>query len=352
TQSPELGFGFCLSLPGTILTLLCFFHLCRCCHCNSTAVVQELVHFAADPQVVQQHRQLSGRGYDGSLLCVSSSSFRQLESPAPEIAVNAERSQDVLCSLHQQRAQVRIAFLADMHLRLALSRVPPSWLQSEIATHVAALREPMRVFQRQQERQRDQCAYSLHLFQQGDLRITFLCQFVDSLVVLGDRWCPNLKSTGHECISLGMWLLIGILIFGKMSQALVRHPESEVCESLWVKCVPELEANSYADDELRLFNCKPLVWRKVAMANRGIQLGGGMIGINRQRSVRNLIVSSVSKCKSCTIKAEASIGDFICDEFNPRVLNTVKGRGATPIIEIENYPRNRRSSRFSKWITV
>src|SRR6185437_10976356 len=116
--------------------------------------------------------------------------------------------------------------------------------------------------------------------------------------------------------------------------------------------VPELEANSYADDELRLFNCKPLVWRKVAMANWDIQLGGGMIGINRQRSVRNLIVSSASKCKSCTIKAEASIGDFICDEFNPRVLNTVKGRGATPIIEIENYPRNRRSSRFSKWITV
>src|SRR5580693_1168639 len=30
TQSPELGLGFCLSLPGTILILVCRFVLCGC----------------------------------------------------------------------------------------------------------------------------------------------------------------------------------------------------------------------------------------------------------------------------------------------------------------------------------
>jgi hypothetical protein len=62
----------------------------------------------------------------------------------------------VLRSLHQQGSQIRIAFLADVHLRLALSRFPASRLQSQIAAHVATLAEAMRIFQRQQECQCDQ----------------------------------------------------------------------------------------------------------------------------------------------------------------------------------------------------
>ncbi len=41
--------------------------------------------------------------------------------------------------LHQQRAQIRIAFLADVHLRLTLAGVPASRLQSQVAAHVPAL---------------------------------------------------------------------------------------------------------------------------------------------------------------------------------------------------------------------
>src|SRR3954468_10905581 len=81
----------------------------------------------------------------------------------------------MLCSLHQQRPQVRVAFLADVQLRLALPRVPASWLQSQIAAHVTTLIEAMRILEGQQERQRDQRAYSLHLLQHGDLRITTAC---------------------------------------------------------------------------------------------------------------------------------------------------------------------------------
>src|SRR5690242_13173801 len=120
---------------------------------------------------MQQHRQLSRRGDDGSLLSTLSSPFRQLQSPASEIAIHTERSQNVLCPLYQQRAQIGIAFLTDVQLRFALAGVPASRLQSQIAAYVATLAETMRVFQRQQERQRDQRAHSRDLLQQCHLRI-------------------------------------------------------------------------------------------------------------------------------------------------------------------------------------
>src|SRR5215469_11351711 len=115
--------------------------------------------------MMQQHRQLSGRSHNGPLLSVSSTTFRQLQSPATQITVDTERSQDMLGSLYQQRAQIRIPFLADMHLRLALSRVSSPRLQPQIAAHVAALAEAMRIFQRQQKGQRDERAHSFDLFQ-------------------------------------------------------------------------------------------------------------------------------------------------------------------------------------------
>ena len=52
---------------------------------------------------MQQHRQLSCGGDDGSLLPALPAAFGQSQSPAPQITVDAEWSQDVLRSLHQQR---------------------------------------------------------------------------------------------------------------------------------------------------------------------------------------------------------------------------------------------------------
>src|SRR5580698_9414396 len=88
---------------------------------------------------MQQHRQLSRGRHDGSLLPGPSTTLRQLQAPAPEIAVDTERSQDMLRSLHQRSPQIRIAFCADMQLRLALPRVSSSRLQPEIAAYVPAL---------------------------------------------------------------------------------------------------------------------------------------------------------------------------------------------------------------------
>src|ERR1700730_9857020 len=102
---------------------------------------------------MQQHCQLSRGSDDGPLLAAFPSTLGQLQSPTPEIAVHTKRTQNVLRSLHEQSWQVGIAFFADVHLRLALTGVSSSWLQSQIAAHVAALAETMGIFQGQQKRQ-------------------------------------------------------------------------------------------------------------------------------------------------------------------------------------------------------
>ena len=138
TQSPELGFGFCLFSSWNGFGLLfCIFVLRDCRHCRSAAVVQRFVRFSAHPQVMQQHRELSCGGDDGSLLSALSATLGQFQSPASQVTVDAERPQDVLRSLHQQRSQIGVSLFADMQLRLAPPRVAPSWLQSQIAAHVA-----------------------------------------------------------------------------------------------------------------------------------------------------------------------------------------------------------------------
>src|SRR5581483_10769418 len=76
--------------------VVCPFVLCGCGSDHSAAVVQRFVHFSTHPQVMQQHCQLSCGGHDGPLLGVSSAPLGQLQTPAPEIAVHTERSQDML----------------------------------------------------------------------------------------------------------------------------------------------------------------------------------------------------------------------------------------------------------------
>ena len=57
----------------------------------------------------------------------------------------------------------------------------------------------MRIFERQQKCQPDQCAHSLHLLQQRHLRITFFCQLFDILVVLGDAFVSDSSAASNGC---------------------------------------------------------------------------------------------------------------------------------------------------------
>jgi len=60
---------------------------------------------------MQEDGQLSRGRNDGSLPPTLSAALGPLQSLTPEIAVDTEWPQDVLCSLHQPRAQIRITFL-------------------------------------------------------------------------------------------------------------------------------------------------------------------------------------------------------------------------------------------------
>jgi hypothetical protein len=168
---------------------------------------------------MQQRRELPCRGNHRSFLPILSATLSQFQPLAPQIAVHSKRSQNVMRSLHQQRPQIRIPFLADVHLRLALPRVPPSRLQSHIAAHVAALTKAMRIFQREQERQRDQRPHALHLFQARHLRITFLGDLRDLLVVFVNPFTQRLdrSSSGASaaCSSgLSPWAFSGFTFRG------------------------------------------------------------------------------------------------------------------------------------------
>ncbi len=98
--------GFCFFLPKKILTLCCRRHRCR------VAVAQRFVHLSTHPQPMQQDRQLACRGNHGSLLPILPAPLGQFQAPPSQIAVRSKRAQNVVRTLHQQRSQIGIAFLA------------------------------------------------------------------------------------------------------------------------------------------------------------------------------------------------------------------------------------------------
>src|ERR1700686_577154 len=87
-------------------------------------IAQWFVHLSPYPQPMQQDRQLSSHGHHRSLLGIFPSSLGELQSPSPQIAVLAKRSQNVVRSLHHHRAQIPVSFFADALLWFALARVP------------------------------------------------------------------------------------------------------------------------------------------------------------------------------------------------------------------------------------
>jgi hypothetical protein len=75
----------------------------------------------------------------------------------------------MMCALHQQKSQIRVPLFADVQLRLTLAGVAPARPQAQIAAHVTAVLEALRIFDRQNIRQCDQCSDSIYLLQQCSL---------------------------------------------------------------------------------------------------------------------------------------------------------------------------------------
>src|SRR6185503_528353 len=135
------------------------------------AVAQRLVHFPTHPQPVQQHRQLASHRHHRTLLGVLAAARGLLQPPPLQIRIRTAPAQNTVRRLHQQRAQVHIALLADPQLRLALAGLALLGPQAHIAAHIPALPESFPVLQRQHKRQSDQRSHSAHLPQEFGFRI-------------------------------------------------------------------------------------------------------------------------------------------------------------------------------------
>src|SRR6266404_391807 len=103
------------------------------------AIAQWFVHLSAHPQPMYQYRQLSSHGNHRSFLGIFPSSFRELQSPSPQITVFSKRPQNVMRSLHHHRSQIPVSFFADSLLWLALPGVPPARSQPQKTTYLATL---------------------------------------------------------------------------------------------------------------------------------------------------------------------------------------------------------------------
>jgi hypothetical protein len=121
TQSPKLGFvAFLFFLPENVLTL-CSAGIVIGWPFRSDSYTSPLTHKRCSNTASFQAVAITAR-----FLPFFRRALRQLQPPAPQITIRSKPSQNVVRSLHQQRAQIRIAFLADVHLRFALPRVSPS----------------------------------------------------------------------------------------------------------------------------------------------------------------------------------------------------------------------------------
>ena len=142
-------------------------------------VPQWFIDFSADPQLVKQYGQLPRDRHDRSLFGILPSALSETEPPAPQITVFSKGAQNVVSALHQQGSEVSVSFFADVQLWLTHTRVSASGTQPHKAPRIPASAKSVRVVQSQNVGQRDECPYSLHLFEQSDMRINFLGDLLD-----------------------------------------------------------------------------------------------------------------------------------------------------------------------------
>src|SRR5260370_31534847 len=148
------------------------------------AVAQRFVHLTAHPQAVQQHRQSPCHRNHRSLLGVLPSSFADPLSSPPQIAVLTVRSQHVVRTIHQRLAQILVPCLGDPQLGLACPSILLLRPHPQKTSHRPTLLKPLRVADRQHERQCCMHPYPVNLLQQPVLPIPLLCDMFFHFVVV------------------------------------------------------------------------------------------------------------------------------------------------------------------------
>ena len=76
-------------------------------------MVEGVVDFPSDPQVMKEDGQLAGHRHQRSFLGVLASALGELETPAAQVTIGSEGPENVLGAADEQATQVAVAGLSD-----------------------------------------------------------------------------------------------------------------------------------------------------------------------------------------------------------------------------------------------
>src|ERR1019366_1118477 len=124
----------------------------------------------AAPHAVQDDRQFAGHRDDGALFAPLGSAAGQLQSPAAQLGVGTETTEDVLRRLHQKTAQTAIAGFRDATLRVRVAGLALSGTQAEEGAR-GAVAGRIGPVQGEHVGGGNDRTYAWHSAQQADLRI-------------------------------------------------------------------------------------------------------------------------------------------------------------------------------------
>jgi len=125
-------------------------------------MVEGVVDIARDPQAVEEDGQLAGHRHHRSLLGVLASAFGELETPAAQVTIGSEGSEDVLGAADEQATQVAVAGLGDAELGIARSGLVPLGDKTQSGRHLTRLAEAVRVIEGEDIGQGDNGSHAAH----------------------------------------------------------------------------------------------------------------------------------------------------------------------------------------------
>jgi hypothetical protein len=162
-----------------------------------------LVGVLGDPESMEENSELSSDGNDGSFLRGLATASGESEAVAAQIAVLAERPEDVVGALHEQLAKEGITFTRDVELGISLAGASRCWGEPEVSADGAALGEACWVLEDQHVGERGECADAMDLSEPGGVGV-LPCELSDGSVVLvnalaerGEELDDRLQSGGE-----------------------------------------------------------------------------------------------------------------------------------------------------------
>ena len=174
-----------------------------------------VVVLAGLPQAVHHNSELPGHSHDGSLLGILPSLASELQTPAPQVAVWAKGSKDVLGAANEETTEKDIPGLGDVELGILSARLVPPRHQTEGRPNFPAFREPPWVLKRQHESEGSARPNTLDTPQPLALRVLAGAKVLDLAIVAAnlevqrpDR-VEDRGQCGSECLRKGTGCLGG-----------------------------------------------------------------------------------------------------------------------------------------------